>query len=130
LEWTLNFRANDRPLTAQVPRTTITTYDWPDAPKDSLGQYVPIVYGRHDSSGETNTGALPTIYVDNSGFRYLVSIGHMTSVQRVYKDGTLVNAGCSITNPVVGGRQWTLIDFTTDQGTSTITCDGLGYGSV
>lgn len=129
-QWTLTFRAKDLPLTAQRPTTTITKYDWPDAPTDSLNSYVPIVYGRHDSSGETNTGALPTIYVDNVGFRYVVSIGYMTSVDRVYKDGTRQTTGFSITNPLVGGRRWTVIDFTSDQGTSSITCDGLGYGTA
>lgn len=130
LNWNLQFRVNDTPLLAKTPRVQITKSDWPDAPTESLTKIAPLCYGLQDSSGETNTGATPCIYVDNSGFRYLVCLGRAKSVMRVYVDGVRQTSGYSVTNPIVAGKQTTLVDFNADKGSSSITVDVQGYETV
>src|SRR3990167_8852996 len=123
MQWTLTLRTDDTILTSNATRVKINVYDWPDAHSDAIGATAPLLYGAHDSSGETDTGAVPTLYVDTSGFRYAVCLGRAYSIPRVYVGGTLQTTGYSITYPVVGGRMWTLIDFTADKGSSAVTCD-------
>jgi hypothetical protein len=132
LMWQFTISPDDLPLRREsVPRLTIERGDWPNAPLDSLSTVVPMIYGQITSQGTTNTGALPAYYVDPTTFQYLVCVGYAKSVDYVYKDGALVaSSGYSITHPIVNGRVYTVIDFTTDQGSSIITCDVKGYESV
>lgn len=133
-EWTLNCTGNDQPLLSELPRVFVTEADWPNSHKDALGQPVPHFYGLHDSTSSkaagTSDGALPTLYVDTVGFRYLVSIGYTTPL-RVYKNGALVAvAGYAVSHVTVNGRPYTLIDFVADQTTGVITVDAYGYETV
>lgn len=132
-EVTLNCTPNDQPLLAQVPRQYVTEADWPNCHKDALGQPVPHFYGLHDSTSSkaaaTSDGALPTLYVDTVGFRYLVAIGYVTPI-RVYKNGVLSVSAYTVTHVTVNGRPYTLIDFTVDQTTGVITVDAYGYETV
>jgi hypothetical protein len=110
------------------PKDRITEFDWPNAHADAIGQYAPKVYGTHDSTGDTGQGMIPAYYVDTSGFRYALAVGYLKDVRAVYVDGTKEDsANYAITNPTVNGRQWTLIDFTSDQASSVITADVDGY---
>lgn len=125
--WTLRLRPDDLALEqGEIPRKVITEIDWPASDPEVRGAYWPIVLGEHDSAGITAEGMLPTYHVDTVGHRYLVGIGK-NQVPAVYADGEVVSlANYSITYPIVNGTQATLVDFTADQGTASITVDCLG----
>jgi len=90
-----------------------------------------VLYGIHDSTGmQQGPGLVPTIYVDTVQFRYLVCAGKAKSIDYVYVDGVQTGSGWSTSYVTVHGRIYTLIDFTTDQGTAEITCDANGYEAV
>jgi hypothetical protein len=120
--WRLRLRLNDAPLKfGSVPRAIVSQADWPSADSTALGQYIPIVYGTHDSAGMTYTGFLPTLYVDRLGFRYLVGIGHLKTIRAAYVNGVATTA-YTTTYPTVNGKLVTLLDFTAAQ-TGDVTCD-------
>jgi hypothetical protein len=130
-QWTLEISPKDQPLmNPSFPKTPILAIDWPSVGDRTLyGEYVPIIYGIHDSRGSSDTGMVPTLYVDRLGFRYLVAQGWVT-VDRVYVDGIQASSGFTITRPTINGRLFTLIDFTADQVDAEITADVQGYESV
>jgi len=132
LTWSFELSPNALPLRREsVPKTRINVSDWPSSAVAVRDLPVPIAYGRISSSNEANNGAVPCYLVDASGFRYLVAAGWLKAVDTVYKDAVPVAAaGYAITHPIVNGRVFTLIDFTTTQGTSTITADVQGYEDV
>jgi len=125
-------RVNDQQLSRIQPDGwKLTAAQWPNADPAVFDSYAPTVYGVHDASyTSTGPGMLPTLYVDKIGFRYLVAAGKLKSVDRVYVDGVQTGSGWSTSYVTVSGRIYTLIDFTTDQGTAEITCDANGYESV
>lgn len=129
--WTLDISPNDQPLVnASFPKTPLLAIDWPNIGDKTLyGEFVPLIYGVHDSRGSSDAGMVPCPYVDRIGFRYLVAHGWVT-VDRVYVDGVLTGAGFSITHPTINGRLFTLIDFSSDQADAEITADVTGYESV
>lgn len=126
--WQLSLEVDDYALRNNtVPQDRIIEPDFPDAHESALNEVAPIFFGEHDSAGLTDEGMVPTLYVDTTGFRYAVSMGYLASVPVVYKDGVEVSSGYEITHPVINGTQWTLIDFTADQGDdASITCDLQG----
>lgn len=130
--WSLTFGTRALPLKREsVPKAKITAADWPNSSLDVRDKYVPIIYGRVTSANASNNGAVPAHYVDKSGFVYLLAAGWLKSVDTVYKDGTPVSTSSyAITHPVVNGRRYTCIDFTSDQGSSSITADVQGYETV
>ncbi len=133
LLWTFTIAPYDLPLRREsVPKGTITNVDWPNAKVDVRDLPLPILYGRISSAGGSNAGAIPALYVDTVQHRYLVCAGWALAVDKVYKDGVGVSAASySLTHPVVNGRQYTLLEFTANQGlTSAITCDVQGYEAV
>ena len=130
LRWQLSAHSDDQPLRAKPKFTPILQSDFPSVQNPEIyGESAPWIYGFHDSVAAGDTGMVPCPYVDNVGFRYLVCLGWAKSVDRVYKDGALVSsANYAITHPTIGGRLYTLIDFTSDQGdTAVITADVQGY---
>lgn len=132
LMWSFQLSPFDLPLSREsVPKARINASDWPTSTLDVRDLPAPILYGRISSASGANNGAIPCHYVDSGGFRYLVAAGWLKAVDTVYKDGTPVAAsGYTITHPTVNGRVYTLVDFTTTQGTSVITCDAQGYETV
>lgn len=132
LAWRFTAGVDDRKLTrGEVPRVRISKSDFPDAPDDVIDQIAPEILGIWDSSGVSGKGAVPTVYVDNKNFRYLVAHGSLKVIRRVYKDDILLAAAAwTRVDVTVNGRTFTLIDFTTDQGTSTITADVEGYQTL
>jgi hypothetical protein len=130
-QWTLEIHPNDQPLVnASFPKTPILAIDWPNIGDKTLyGEFVPLIYGVHDSRGSSETGMIPCPYVDRINFRYLVAQGWVT-VDRLYVDGTGVSAGYSITHPTINGRLFTLVDFGSDQADAEVTADVTGYESV
>lgn len=126
-------RVDDLALEHSVPKGTwrITSDDWPYADASTWGKFASLVYGLNDSSGWTNRGFIPCLYVDKTGFRYLVCAGRALSVPAVYVAGVKASTSAySITFPIVRGRQYTIVDFTSDQGTAAITANVQGYESV
>lgn len=143
--WNWHLQTPDVKLDAVFPRYQINKFDFPNIDKGALGthrsnrktlatatlgNYTPIVYGKHDDYGDQSQGAIPCPLVDTVGFRNLVSIGKVR-VLRVYSDGVLVSsAAYAITYPIINGRQYTLVDFTATHNTNTITADVEGYDTV
>ncbi len=130
LTWRFDLKRDDRPLRELVRIPYIKEYDWPNAPTESLGVPAHVVYGQHSSTATAVTGMVPTIYVDTVAFRYVVSFGPITSVEKVYVDGVESAAanwtfdGAFFRN----GRWWSVIDFTSDQGDDaevTVDCTGI-----
>ena len=108
-----------------LPKHIIKSSNWANADQTAVGKPYPLIFG-----SLTN---FPTLYVDNSGFRYLV--GEVpdgltfNTVSAVYKDGVVVSASdYSISYATLDGDdiKCVLIDFTADQGTAAITCDCIG----
>jgi hypothetical protein len=130
-QWTLDIHPNDQPLVnPSFPKTPILAIDWPSVGDKTLyGEFVPIIYGIHDSRASSDTGMVPCLYVDRIAFRYLVSQGWVT-VDRVYVDGVQASVGFTITHPTINGRLFTMVDFTTDQLTAEITADVTGFEST
>ena len=126
--WRFELKRSDRRMNGLVRIPYIKEYDWPDAPEFDLPAQV--VYGSHDSSRTAETGMVPAIYVDQVNFRYVVSLGFINAVNKVYVDGVREadanwSSNLSFYN---GGNYWSVIDFTTDQGADavvTVDCDGV-----
>lgn len=109
----------------------ITRATWPLAKAEVMGKVAPVIYGEHSAANhQTGPGLIPTHYVDDVAFRYLVCAGKPKSIDRVYKDDVQVGAGWSVEYLTRGGRVWTVIKFTTDQGTGVITVDLHGVETV
>jgi hypothetical protein len=129
LTWTLTLTPNDLPLQREtLGRATITFGDWPVADTKIYGTVAPIYYGKWNAVGTSSYGAVPTYYVDKTNFVYLVCAGWAKAVDNVYKnkDPNPITTGFSVTHPVVNGRVYTCLDFTTDQTTAEFTCDIQG----
>jgi hypothetical protein len=126
--WRLNLKTNDAWLQFGVaPKPAFTPSDWPNAAPEVYGNFVPIIYGIHDSNGTGTHGMLPTFYVDTAGWRYAIGLGQLHLVRAVYADGTLVStADYQVEFPVNNGVQYTVLHFTSDQGAAAITCDVEG----
>lgn len=129
LMWQFTITPNDLPLRRDTSlRLTIEKSDWPNALAGVLGTTVPILYGKLDSGGTTNTGAVPAYLVDSSTNSYLVCVGAAQYVGPVYVDEVAVAADdYTVSRPVVNGRRYTLIVFDSDQGAASVTCDARGY---
>lgn len=116
LVWNLELHPNDRALLGPFPKTPILPGDFAKVGDKTLyGQYVPIIYGIHDSRGSTDAGMVPCPYVDTINFRYLVAHGWVT-VDRVYNDASgaflLISAAdYTITHRTINGRLYTMIDW-------------------
>ena len=132
---TLNAGTDDRALHGFIPKQPILAGAFRGAPAASLGTYLPIVYGIHDSSSLSGTGMIPTVcisYDATLGYRYSPTIGKGKSVPRVWVGSsaqTIVadppaNGQVSITYPIYGGLQVTSINFgTAPAATDVIRCD-------
>jgi hypothetical protein len=136
MEYELKLRCADMPLRTRLPLRRIMRADWPRAHDSVIGQPVcQGLYGRFKSDALGVGGALPTQYVDVAEFRYLVChgralIGINKVVTRVYVNGSEVTSGWSVEHLTRNGRVYTLIKFTSDQGTGVVTLDGSGYTGV
>jgi len=132
MSWTLNLRTNDVPLQSYVPRWSVMKGAFPGAPATSLGLYLPWVYGIHDSQGLQGQGALPTVCVSldaTLGYRYVVSVGALKAVPRVYKNDNLqtLTTHYTIDYPTIGGVRMTRINMVSATTASDkITCDVEG----
>lgn len=137
LVWNLELHPNDRYLLGPFPKTPILAGDFPNVlDKTIYGEYVPIIYGIHDSRGSSDAGMVPCPYVDTINFRYLVAHGWVT-VDRVYNDATgafiLISASdYTVTHRTINGRLFTMIDWDAPglADDVTVQADVTGYESV
>jgi len=125
LVWTWQFRPNDLALERPFPKTPIGPADWPNASTSARGLFPNLPYGKLSQPA----GGISCPLVDITGSRYLVCAGRAKTITSVFADGVAVTTP-SVTYPVVNGRQYTLLDFTTTQGEAEITANIEGYESV
>jgi hypothetical protein len=80
----------------------------------------------------TSEGMIKAFKVDSVNFKYLLSLGYLKSVDAVYSDKVrkTVTSDYTITNPIVNGKQFTLIEFVADQADNEITADVKGYETL
>lgn len=104
----------------------ITKAIWPNADASALEKRTPLVYGIHSSASLGSRGMLPTLYVDTTNFRYLVSHQYLKEITNVYVDDAVQASGWTEINRVVEGHRYTLVEFDSDQGSATITVDAKG----
>jgi hypothetical protein len=141
-EFELQTSTDDRVLRGYVPNRQILKGWAPNAPQSRLGLYVPIVIGIHDGQGLTGRGMLPMIpyCIDATmGYWYLVSLGAMKSVPRVYKGATALSSGTGanqfqVSNIWRGGMYMTVVQIYSPSPVLTdadvLTCDVEGTQSV
>lgn len=118
----LFLRTNTTTLDATFGRL-LAPGDWPYADPSARSQIAPMIYGTHDSGGDG--GAVPAILVDIPSKRYLLSVGYLKSVDRVYIDGVQTTS-FTVSHPTVNARIYTCVDFTT-MPTGDVTADVTGY---
>lgn len=128
--FTITLRADDLALTRAFPKVSITPGDWPDADPDIYDEYAPLIYGKHDATGKSNTGAVPLLLADRARNQYIVSLGYLKAVDRVFSGGLLQSSGYTVEHPVKNGRVWTVVTFTASQGEKAITADVQGFEAV
>jgi hypothetical protein len=124
-------KRDDRSLLGLCNIPTYQEYDWPNAPVGTLGTPSQIVYGKQNDDVTDIDGLVPCAYVDNtaSNYRYVVSFGPITAINKVYSDGTLKALTSDYTVDLSyfnNGRYWSVISFVADQGDKAITCDCQG----
>lgn len=129
---TLHCKTDDRVLLGRIPKPQITKGAFPAAPNESLGLYLPVVLGIHDSQALSGTGMVDTVCVALNatyGYRYAVTLGRARDVPRVYRNGNIQTAAFHYTigYPVIAGMQLTTIDFlTATAATDVVTADVEG----
>jgi hypothetical protein len=130
LVWNMGFAFNDAPLRSEIPRTPILRSDFPNAADPVIYTYhVFLAYGEHSSEGLGDKGMVPTHYVDTENGWFGPWLGWI-EVPRVFLDGVIQTSGYTIIHPIIGGRQYTLIDFTTPpdpEDNPVVTADIIGY---
>ncbi|HKQ02631.1 MAG TPA: hypothetical protein VJ735_20100 [Actinomycetes bacterium] len=125
LSWRLHARTDDGWLkNSMVPKASFTPADWPNALPQVFGNFVPIIYGIHDSTGTGTAGMVPAYCVDSSTFTYAVGITGLKAVRAVFSAGSLVSvADYTVEYPTRNGVAYTVIRFDNDQSDAAITCD-------
>lgn len=126
MKFVLRARSDDRRLARSVP-VNITRADWPNASKEAIGQIAPRIYGTHDSV--LTGGAAPLLLADQNRFQYIVALGFIAGVDRVYSAGIQLSSGWTASYVTINGRRWTIVTFTTDQSANAITADVRGYAA-
>jgi hypothetical protein len=130
--WRLFLRAQDAALQGTAPKAQILKAETPlaNTVNPPWGSYWPIVYGSHDAQALTGRGMVPAINwafdAPSAQWRYAPCLAFAKSIPRVYKNGTLQTLGVhyALTHPIVGGKQITSIDLTSNPGAdAVITCD-------
>ncbi len=125
---TLTFRPNDAELQAVYKPPRVRAEDWPNCPTENLDRVIPGPYGLLSDRGQpTMSGYVEAIYVDNVGWRYVVSFGWCHQGRDVFSNGTLITTNYAWAAVKVNGRRYLLIDSATDRTTNTITANLLGY---
>lgn len=131
-EVSLNCKTDDVPLYGYCPKAPLITGSVPGLVNGARGLYPAIIYGIHDDQSLEGKGAIscPNVILDSTnGYWYIVGIGVMDDVPRVYKNGTLqtVSSHYNIRNPKWGGTTFTAIQFVSATvATDVVTADVQG----
>lgn len=125
---TIDCRQDDDPLTVPLSKAGITRYAFSNLPdsSDSTSSAAPWIIGSHDSSVLAGAGAVPCLYVDDVGFKYLVGLTWDLNVMLVYSGGTLkTNLTDYTVSQILTGdfRKITVVDFVSTQGTNDVLVD-------
>lgn len=132
IQVTLSGTSDDRQLQGFVPRRQILKGWAPNAPQEVLSYYCPIVLGAHNAQALDNKGMVSCVPISISaatGYEYVVSLGIMKSVPRVYKGTTLqtLTTHYTIQTRNLGGLKMTTIRFVSaTTADDVITCDVEG----
>ena len=141
---TLNCKTDETALRSYIEPVPILAGAFPGAPTTSLGVYLPVVLGFHDSTGLLSSAGMVTavpISIDATlGYKYAVSLGTCADVTDVWKNGTLltVTTHYTVAQETFGGTTLTVISLVSSSTESDIiTCnvegltdDGEASGSV
>lgn len=130
-QWELSLTMDDVPLRRGVPKVLINSADHANAHESAMNLPAPLVYGRHSSIGQGESGSITCPYIDTVNYRFMVSLGQVKSVDRVYVGGVEKTSGWSATTLSAGGRTYQIIDFTNDPfdggDVQEVTADVQGY---
>lgn len=128
----LHCTTDDVALQGYAPKRQILKGTFPGAPQASLQLYCPVVLGIHDANGLTVEGQIPAIPVSIDaalGYEYMVSLGTLKAVDRVYQNGTLktLTTHYTVGQRSLGGLTYTYVRFVgATAATDVITCDVQG----
>jgi hypothetical protein len=128
----LTLRINDLPMRQDLPGEIwrIRPYDFVSAPAASWNQFASILFGSWSGADYENKGAMPLILVDPTNDKWLVCAGRALTVNRVFINGS-ASATWSTVYPVIGGKTYTLVDFSAsppaDDDEVTADVDGYDY---
>lgn len=109
----LHLKTDDAALRAPVPAGVFLRPEWSAAADGTIyGTSLPLVLGIHDSWAVTARGSMPAVnvrYDKDLGYWWLVSVGNLRTVTRVFYDGVPQAGGWSVVRNVVGGNLLTLL---------------------
>jgi hypothetical protein len=121
-------RTDTRKLDAEFGRL-VGPGDFPRADAAARGQLCPMIWGVQDSGADK--GAVKTMLVDTSNQWYLLSVGWLKAVSRVFVAGLQVTSNFTVIHPTVNGRVYTVIQWTgSAPPDGAITADVQGYETV
>jgi hypothetical protein len=135
-EWEVAMRMDNTKLEGLVNLPLLTDYDFDNLGDDVEGTYAPAVYGEHADSGVTE-GLIACPLVDTSNYKYLVSVGWIDDVTKIYKDDTVLDSTPTFsatgadewTYETVNGRRFTILTLSglglTGSEVITVNCKGL-----
>lgn len=133
-QYSLHVRSNDLWLKTSIQRPTFRYDDFPNADSNIYGQFLPKVYGIHDSTGMTHFGAVPLYLVDEDTGLFCPSQGRAENVIRVYSDAELgtIAASFTVSYETRNGKLFTFVSAispTPAEG-ARVTCDIEGFAET
>lgn len=130
----LSCRTDETALRGFCPKVSLVAGSVPGLVEQSRGIYAPIIYGLHDDQSLGGKGAVKCIPVDattssTANKMWVVGLGVLGDVPRVYKNGTLktVTTHYTVDTKVWGGASYTVITMVEASVVGDeITCDVEG----
>lgn len=112
----IKLKTDDTVLRKPIPAAVFLRTEWGSAEESTIfGTHMPLVFGVHDAFLITARGMVPTVnilYDKDRGYWYLVSLGNLVEIRRVYKDGVSQADGTwSTIRGVYGGNLFTAVSF-------------------
>lgn len=110
-------------LETKVPTAVCDQVTFPYAPSGSVDKPLPVVYGV--------ALAVPCLYVDTGGYKFVAAAGYIDDITAVYTDGALLSTPADYTWSRKTGLPWgdgyyAEIDLVANPGSSAITADVRG----
>lgn len=130
----LKLKTDESALHSFWPAWPYLKSEWYNMQSDFIGSFIPILYGKHDSTGLSNAGMLPTTpvrYVAGVVGWYAVAIGAIAEIKTVYKNGAVAAPDNLYPAGIFsGGKVFSLVEFlgaNTPADGDEITVDAYGY---